>query len=208
MRRDPSSAVLGFRPHTYWTSAVVLVGRPEAPEVVERRRIVFATGSERFVYHSAAETGPAAAARMVEDVRAATEGNVAAEISRLVEALRGAGTKVGLAVVPIGTARIPDSLEAILRSHALMHAAEGGFYRDVVAAGCQAAGLEVRRVVERDLPALADQVLGFEGSGLKTRLADMGTRLGPPWSEDYRLATLAAWLHLPAARDHRRVPTC
>ena len=108
----------------------------------------------------------------------------------------GDGVSVAAAVIPAGTAKLPERLEDILRAHARIHAAEGDFYRDVVASGCEAAGLEVHRVVERELPALACDLLGVTPPSLEARLKAMGATLGPPWSEDYKLATLAAWLHL------------
>ncbi|HEX7758960.1 MAG TPA: hypothetical protein VF459_05635, partial [Caulobacteraceae bacterium] len=64
---------------------------------------------------------------------------------------------------------------------------------DVVASGCEAVGLEVRRVVERDLPGLVATLLGEAPSALQARLKAMGAALGPPWSEDFKLAALAAW---------------
>jgi hypothetical protein len=199
MRNGPSFAALGFRPHTYWTAVVALAGQPKAPSVIERRRIVFAAGEERFVYHRAAEADRAEAASLIAQVRAATEGAAAREIATLLADLRGDGVSVRFAVVPAAIAKLPDKLEDILRVHARMHAAEGSFYRDVVAEGCHAAGLEVRRVVERELPALVRDLLGVKAPALEARLKVMGAALGPPWSEDYRLATQAAWLCLQDA---------
>jgi hypothetical protein len=57
-------------------------------------------------------------------------------------------------------------------------------------------GLQVHRVVERELPALVGDLLDANVPAVEARLKVMGAKLGPPWSEDYKLATLAAWLHL------------
>lgn len=179
MAASPAFAVLGFRPHTYWTSVVALGGRARAPTVLERRRVVFAAGDERSVFHQAAEIGPGEAARLIERVREATVAN----------AVRGA-------VVSAATAKLPDKLEDIVTAHSRIHAAEGDFYRDVVAAACEVLGLEVRRVAERDMPALVCALLRTDRPSLDERLKDMGAALGPPWSEDYRLATQAAWIGL------------
>jgi hypothetical protein len=188
----PATAVLGFRPHTYWTAVVALAGPFDAPRVVARRRVVFAAGRERFVYHQAATLEPAKAHALIAEVRAATQANAARGIGDVVADLRRDGVEVGVAVVPVGTAKLPQGLEDILRVHARIHAAEGAFYRDVVASACGGLGLDVRRVVERDLPALL-------GATLEARLRAMGAALGPPWNEDYRLATQAAWICLDAA---------
>ena len=196
----PGFAALGFRPHTYWTAIVALTGRPDAPRVIERRRIEFAAGDEQFVYHQAAEVDLAEAGSLIARVGAATEANAASEIGNLIADLQGDGVSVRIAAVPTGRAKRPEKLEDILRAHSRIHAAEGDFYRDVVAAACGVVGLEVRRVVERDLPARVCGLLRVDGSSLEARLKEMGAVLGPPWSEDYKLATQAAWLCLDEAK--------
>jgi hypothetical protein len=98
--------------------------------------------------------------------------------------------------VPEAINKLPEALEEILKVHARMHAAEGNFYRKVVATACARLGLEVHRAVERELPALAADHLGVNVGAVEARLKTMGAALGPPWSEDYKLATLAAWLQL------------
>ncbi len=189
-------AVLGFRPHTYWTAVVALAGRSTEPRVIERRRIVFADGNERFAYHQAAETDLAQAAPLIDAVRLATVANAAREIGAMIADLRRGGITVRLAAAPAGTAKLPDSLEDILHAHSRIHAAEGTFYRDVVASGCAGAGLEVRRVVERELPALVCDLIDIKPAELEVRLKAMGAALGPPWNEDFKLATQAAWILL------------
>jgi hypothetical protein len=197
------AVVLGFRPHTYWTAVVAVAGRPEAPRIVDRRRFEFAAGGERFVYHRAAETASADAPGLIADVRARTEANAARAIASLIADLRGSGDSVHLAVVPAATSKVPEKLEDIVRAHSRIHAAEGNFYRDIIAAACATAGLEVRREVERELPALVCDLLAADRSSLDARLRQMGAALGPPWREDQKLAAMAAWLHLdrPARPD-------
>jgi hypothetical protein len=192
-------AVLGLRPHTYWTAAVVMAGPPEAPRVIERRRIVFAEGDERFVFHQAGELELAAGRALVGRVRASTLANAAREISRLLQELAASGVRAGAAVAPLGRQTPPDDLAQILRSHALMHAAEGHFYREVVADACASLGLAVDRPFEHQLMPLAGQVLCPDGPGLEERLRAMGAALGPPWGEDQKLAAVAAWLRLRAS---------
>jgi len=196
MSERPSTAVLGFRPHTYWTAVVALAGPPEAPQVLERRRIVFATGAERFVYHQAETLDLRSAQALLDTVRTATEANAAREIGVLLADLQRDGVAVHAAVTAAATAKLADSLAAILKSHAQMHAAEGSFYRDVVAQACAALGLEVHRVAERDMARQVRALLQVDDAALETQLKAIGAALGPPWSEDYRLATEAAWTQL------------
>jgi hypothetical protein len=191
-------AVLGFRPHTYWTAAVALAGSADAPRLIQRRRIDFAAGDERSVYHRVETMAADEAQGWIARVWAACEADARRGIGELVGTLAGAGVELGLAVVPIGRGKPLDKLEDILSSHSRMHAAEGDFYRGVVASACTALGLEVRRVIERDLPATVARVLGAEPPPLEARLKAMGAALGPPWTEDQKLATLAAWSALTA----------
>jgi len=200
MATHQSCVVLGFRPHTYWTAAVALAGSPEAPDVMERRRITFATGNERGVYHQAAEIPAPDAPALVGRVRRAVRANAGAGIRALADDLARSGRRIAAAVVPTGGLRLPERIEDIVKVHARMHAAEGELYRDLVAEACRDAGLTVHRVVERELVPLACDKLGTSEALLKARLQTMGAALGPPWSEDQKLATLAALLHLDAER--------
>ncbi|HLK24210.1 MAG TPA: hypothetical protein VKT30_06095 [Caulobacteraceae bacterium] len=199
MTAGATAVVLGFRPHTYWTAAVAVAGSGLEPQMVERRRFTFATGDERMVYHQAAEIPPDEATALVERVRSAVRQNAIAGLRPLLEELGRAGRSVSAAVVPTGGVRVPERIEDIVRVHARMHAAEGELYRDIVAGACRDLGLVVHRAVERELFALAGDRLGTSEAALKTRLQAMGAALGPPWSEDQKLATLAAILHLDAA---------
>jgi hypothetical protein len=196
MEERPVFAVLGLRPHTYWTAAVALAGPVSAPQVLERRRIVFAEGEERFVYHRAAESQPSAAEALLAQVRVATETNAVAGIASLIADLEASGVAVRTAATSDTPGRIPERLADVLASHAHIHAAEGRFYRDVVADACAATGLEVRRVIERELADRVAERLGVDAADIAQRLRVLGAALGPPWSEDQKLATLAAWLHL------------
>lgn len=189
----PDAAILGLRPHTYWTAAVVLAGAGGGPTVIARRRIEFALGRERFVYHQAAED-PNGAPALIAKVRRAVETRARDEIGALLDELARGGHWVGIAVVPAGAAHVPTELADILRAHAHMHSAEGQFYRDAAASACRSLGLEVRRVVEKTLMGLGGQVLGLDKGELKAGLKRLGLGVGPPWSEDYHLAALGAWI--------------
>ena len=196
MSGEARTAVLGFRPHTYWTAAVALGGDPQAPQVLERRRIDFASGDERGVYHYVEGMPRDEAQAWIDRVWAAVEANCRRGVGALLEDLGKAGVTLGVAVVPIARTKPPDKLEDILKSHSWMHAAEGDFYRGVVASACTTLGLEVRRVFERDLASDVTRRHAFPAPLLDTRMKALGAALGPPWSEDQKLATLAAWSQL------------
>jgi hypothetical protein len=190
------TAVLGFRPHTYWTAAVALAGDPQAPDVIARQRIDFAAGDERGVYHHVEGMPGDEAQAWIDRVWAAVEANCRRGVGALLDDLGKAGVTLGVAVVPIARIKPPDKLEDILKSHSWMHAAEGDFYRGAVASACTALGLEVRRGVEREFAGEVCRRHTLPAALLETRMKALGAALGPPWSEDQKLATLAAWSQL------------
>ncbi|MGD0867737.1 MAG: hypothetical protein ABSA49_19540 [Rhizomicrobium sp.] len=192
-----SKAILGFRPHTGWTVAVSVGGSLANPKIIDRCRIEFGPpGEERFVYHRAAEGPHTKAAASIAKIRSATAVQATRAIESLLRELKNKGIAVHAAAVPTSRKPLPEKLDDILSAHSRIHAAEGAFYRDIVAAACADAGLKVHRVIERELPALASALLPDGKRGLDPRLREMGAALGPPWSEDQKLATLAAWIHL------------
>jgi hypothetical protein len=87
-------------------------------------------------------------------------------------------------------------LEKILASHALIHAAEGQLFRDALAAAAERAHLPVAALPERELGTRARAALALTEDELRERLAAFGRALGPPWRQDEKQATLAAWLVL------------
>ena len=102
------TAVLGFRPHTYWTAAVALAGDVAAPEVLMRRRIDFASGDERGVYHHVEGMPGDEAQAWIDQVWAAVEANCRRGLGALLEELGKTGVTLGVAVVPIARNRPPD----------------------------------------------------------------------------------------------------
>src|SRR5262249_7333017 len=99
--------------------------------------------------------------------------------------------------------RALPGLEQVLASHALIHSAEGEFYRDAVCTACETQGIPVQRVRERDLEA-ATEALPVTRAVRVERLAAWGRLVGSPWRQDEKMAALGAWLALagePSARN-------
>jgi hypothetical protein len=87
-------------------------------------------------------------------------------------------------------------LEAILRSHPLIHAAEGELYREAVARASEELGMRVLRIPARDLQTRAAKALGMDANALRARLAALGKASGRPWGAEQRECALAAWMAL------------
>ncbi len=189
---------LGLRAHSGWAALVVLAGPAASPVVVDRRRLALCDDSfPRQPYHAAAELPPAKAEALVtrsldSAARLAREALGAALRDR-----RGEGQEVVGAGLVLGSARpLPKQLAAILAAHPLIHTAEGEMYRGALRAACERAGIGVLGLRERELEEDAARRLELAPSALRARVAELGKALGPPWTQDQKLASLAAWLVL------------
>jgi hypothetical protein len=190
---------LGFRPHTGWTCAVALGGGIRSPEVLVRRRLELSDPAvPRQPYHAASQLRLDAAADLVDEAQRVAGEAAATALGDLLRELRADGHDVVGAVVPAGKAAIPASLEKVLASHPLMHAAEGELFRGVLVEAAAAHGLPVSRVPAHTLAEEACAELGCGGEALRELLAGLGRTVGPPWRQDEREATLAALIALAA----------
>jgi hypothetical protein len=87
---------------------------------------------------------------------------------------------------------VPDDLEAVLRSHARSHAAEGALYAGAIASACQHLDIPLIAVRERDVWCRASTNAGMSEADLKAAIHDVRKALGPPWTTDHKIATAAA----------------
>ena len=98
------------------------------------------------------------------------------------------------------------ALADILSSHALIHTAEGEFFRRCLREACEGQGIAVTGIRERDLDARANAVFGAAAARTQQRIAALGRSLGPPWTQDQKIAALAAWILLAelCGQTHRK----
>ena len=189
---------LGLRAHSGWAALVALAGPAANPVVVERRRLALCDDSfPRQPYHAAAELPPARAEALVTR-SLETAARLAREaLGVALRGRRGDGQEVVGAGLLLGSARpLPKELAAVLAAHPLIHTAEGEMYRDALRAACERAGIAVLGLRERELEENAARRLELSPSALRARLTELGRPLGPPWTQDQKLASLAAWLAL------------
>ncbi len=189
-------AALGFRSHSGWATLVVATGSPAEGQVVERRRVeLIEARLPRQPYHAAEPLPFAKAEALIRRAQAsavrATRGSLAAAL----DAVRGRGLEVRSAGLLTGSGKPLPALDKILASHALIHAAEGELYREAIRHACEAAGLRVALVPEKEIRARGAVMAGSAGA-LQQRLLALGRELGAPWREDEKHAALAAWLAL------------
>ncbi len=100
------------------------------------------------------------------------------------------------ACILLASGRQLPELPAILASHALVHTAEGEFYRSALRRACESCGIAETGVPERDVAARVAEAIGCDAEELQATVSDFGKAMGPPWRKDEKLAALAAWLAL------------
>ena len=140
------------------------------------------SNAERHLEACSAETGPLAR-KAVQDLLAEFTDH-----------------KVNGACILLASGRPLPGLAAILASHALIHTAEGEFYRNALREACEHCGVSAAGIRERDLAAEAARALGISVEDLNSALVSFGKAIGAPWRQDEKLSAMAAWLEL-ARRD-------
>jgi hypothetical protein len=188
-------AAIGFRAHSGWAAAVAIAGPADAPSVIARRRVEMvdrgAAGGKQ-PYHAAVGLGIREAQQIVTASAARAASLAAAALRGIVEDLRKLGHEVAGCGLLLASGRPLPALASILASHALIHTAEGELFREALRAASRACGLPLVEVKERELLTRAKP--------LEPHLAAMGRAIGPPWRQDQKYATMAAWLALSEPR--------
>ena len=163
---------------------MVVSGSARQPVILARQRVdLLGDDLPRQPYHAAAEDGlsRAAARKLLARVEKAA-------VERAVTAIRSARNEFGIAAVGIvgGGRDLPDELDRILTSHALLHAAEGDLYEQALAVGAESCDLPVHLGPARALTVPA-------------AVEELGRSIGAPWQKDHKLAATVALAALGAA---------
>jgi hypothetical protein len=195
----PADAALGLCVHSGWAVLVAVSGPLAAPAVLARRRIELtdrASPGGNQPFHAARglplDAAGQLAGRALDGATRMARGALAAAAGELRR--QGAG-RIACGILQSSARPLP-SFAAVLASHALVHTAEGELFRDALATAAAGQGLPVLRVKERELLDRCRARLGVAAGDLERHLAGLGRTLGPPWRQDEKLATLAAWLAL------------
>ena len=189
-------AAIGLRIHSGW-GTLVAVSNGGVLEVVERRHIIIAdpgiSGSKQ-PYHYAENLEVKKAEEYIARCSTVSGQLASRAIREVLSQLKKHKYRVQGSAILVGSERPLPSLEKILASHALIHMAEGEFFRMLVRKACEDAGLTVTPLRERELEERAKKTFGEKVSQIKERISSLGKRLGPPWTQDEKLATLSAAL--------------
>ena len=189
------SAAIGIRVHSGWGALVAMAGQHGAEEIIERRKVVIidpkATGVTQ-PYHYVQEMELRAAERHLAKC-AAESRRLAMEALRQISAqLRDRSFSLVGSVILLSSARPLPDLDEVLGSHALIHTAEGEFFRQAFRAALERLEIPVTGIRERELDDFAQKAFGRDTAEVHKKIDGMGRALGPPWTKDEKTAALAA----------------
>ena len=197
-----NAAAIGCRAHSGWAALVIVAGPVSSPRIIDRRRIVIADptipGSKQ-PYHAAEKLPFRQAEQLVTRCTERSRELARQELRAVVEQARSSGHEIAGCGLVLASGRPLPDLAATLASHALIHTAEGELFRNVIADASRELNVPVTGVKERELLARASAALGKSDAQLQSYLLEAGRELGPPWTQDEKSATLAAWLALSAS---------
>ncbi len=192
-------AAIGFRVHSGWAAMVAVALEDGLPAVLERRKLqLVKTFSYTFrqPYHTAEKMPLGDAAEFVRGVENESRELALAGIRAVQNELQKANYKVHGCSLLLASGRGLPEFEKILASHAMIHTADGELFRDAIRHSCTCVKLPLTAIKERELLATAAKRLNKRPQFLNRHVAALGKSLGPPWTADEKMATLAAWLAL------------
>jgi hypothetical protein len=196
---DSRIAALGFAPHSGWAAVVGLEGADPPTRVVVRERVEMADprhAESKQPYHAVEDLPVAEAARRLRAWEQTAEFMASDAIQQIVSRLADDGCRViGFGILE-SAGRKGASLEAILRSHALIHTADGEHFRSALASAATRCGMTAARVRSRGLEAAASTAIRKTPQTLHQAIGQFGREVGPPWGADQKAAALLAWLLL------------
>ena len=207
--RPSNVAVIGLRVHSGWGALVTVAGTTEAVQVqvVDRRRIEIVdpkVPGAAQPYHFAEDLELRAAESHLEKCATMAVALASAGLSQAVKHARDLGWRLSGVAILLSASRPLPPLPKILASHAMIHAAEGEFFRDAFRRACRKLDIPVTGIRERDLDQHVQAAFGRVASEQKKKIAGMGRVLGPPWTQDQKTAALAATILLADARGSLR----
>jgi hypothetical protein len=181
--------------HSGWGVLVTVSGDAHSVEVLDRRRIVATDpripGANQ-PYHHAARLALPESERYLANCAAVSERLALAAVGEVVRELGERHYRIVGSAVLLASGRPLPSLSKILASHALIHTAEGEFFRNAVRKACEHLKIPVTTTRERELDERAKTTFGNAASRVQRRISTLGRSIGPPWTKDHKTAALAA----------------
>lgn len=193
------TAAIGIRVHSGWGALVAVSGATGAEEVVERSRIEITHPKMPGAvqpYHFAEKMELKQAERHITKCAEASASLALAALREVLGQLESRDYRVTGSAILLSSGRPIPELAKILASHAMIHTAEGEFFRHAFRQALEQLKIPVTGIRERDLQAGAQSRFGKAAAQLQKRIDAMGRSLGPPWTTDQKTAALAACMVL------------
>jgi len=189
------NAALGIRVHSGWAVLVCVSGDPTAASVVDRRRIVIieqAMEGAKQPYHFAENLGVEEAERHLQKCATVSQRLAVNAIREMLDGVTARKYRVIGCAMLLASGRALPSLQKILASHALIHTAEGEFFRNIVSEACESCHIPVMGIRERELNERAHGTFGNRAPSVRQHISELGKIVGSPWTQDEKTAALAA----------------
>jgi hypothetical protein len=186
---------------------VAVAGTPRSPEVLARRRIEIADpeidGSKQ-PYHAAEALELDRAREYLERCGEHARLRAREGLKEALDHLRADEREAVGCGMLLSSGRPLPPLSEILGSHALIHTADGEHFRAALSEAASDFGLSVDGVREKEIWARASEDLATPIVELQRLVNVIGKSLGPPWTQDQKLAALSGWLALAGSRERSR----
>jgi hypothetical protein len=190
-------AALGFRVHSGWAALVAVTVEKGSPRVLARSRphlVETFTYQFRQPFHTAEKMPFDKGGEFISRVQKEARDLSYRTIHEMQSDLQKQGYKLDRAGLLLASGKTLPALEKILASHALIHTADGQFFREALLHAGARCGLAMNCIKEKELLDRATQTFRLKPEGLLRRVTELGRPYGAPWSQDEKFATLAAWM--------------
>lgn len=188
------NAAFGVRMHSGWGVVVCMSGNSVAPDVVDRRRIVIiepAMQGAKQPYHFVESLGLKEAECHLQKCAEVSQRLAVQAIHEMLDTVSAPNYRVVGCAMLLASGRTLPSLQKILASHALIHTAEGEFFRKVVREAVEHCGIPVVGFRERELDERANACFGKAAARVRQQISTLGKTVGSPWTQDEKTAALA-----------------
>jgi hypothetical protein len=199
-------AALGFRVHSGWTALIALAVSKGKPSVLARQQLHLVktfTYEFRQPYHTGEKMPLDDARTFISRVETEARRLAHRAIRDLQKTLRAQGYELIRCGLVLASGMPLPRLPQILASHALIHSADGELFRRALVHASARCGLDTLAIKERELLDSVSQVLGRKPDEITRQIGELGRPLGPPWSQDEKFASIAAWLALASRSSSR-----
>lgn len=189
------NAAFGIRVHSGWAVLVCVSGNLAAASVVDRRRIVIIEPSmegAKQLFHFAESLSLEEAERHIQKCGMVSRRLAVRAIHEMLDGVTARNYRVLGCAMLLASGRALPSLQKILASHALIHAAEGEFSRNILADAFEARHVPVARLRERELNERTNHTFGNRAPSVRQHISELRKIVGSTWTQGEKTAALAA----------------